>query len=145
MLLSSRTHQLELTWRTINMAGMIDSPLSASCAGSFVFYRQKGTAQQNFIAESAEFMSNDVVPEWYRKFKDRRTHGRDEGGQRHKTVACEDLVQRVDQVVGERETKVIFTFSESRRQFWEDSFSTNGEPQEAKETYHNALLLFKLL
>jgi len=40
-----------------------------------------------------KFMTDDVVREWYRTFKDGRTDVHNEGGQRRKSIATDDLVQ----------------------------------------------------
>lgn len=49
-------------------------------------------------------MSDSVVYEWCRKFKDGRT---DEGGQRHKSLATVNIAQRVENEHGEDFLKSI--------------------------------------
>lgn len=44
------------------------------------------------------FLSDDVLREWCRKFKDGWTDVHDEGEQEHKSVAPEYLVQLINQV-----------------------------------------------
>ncbi|KFM65929.1 Histone-lysine N-methyltransferase SETMAR, partial [Stegodyphus mimosarum] len=53
------------------------------------------------------FVSDDVVREWCRKFKDGRTDVHDEGGQGHKSVATDDIVQLVDLAVEENRRSTI--------------------------------------
>lgn len=65
-------------------------------------------------------MSDGVVREWCRKFKEGRTDIHDEEGQGHKSVAREDNVQRVNQVVRK---KLRFTIGELCGEFPEVSRS----------------------
>lgn len=55
------------------------------------------------------FLSHDVVREWWRKFKDCWTDVHKERGQGRMSVATEDLVQQFNQVVRNKRT---FTVSE---------------------------------
>ncbi|GBM29367.1 hypothetical protein AVEN_176000-1 [Araneus ventricosus] len=88
----------------------------------------------------ANFMSDGVVGYRYKKFKHTRTDGHDEDGRRRKSVACEDLLKRVDQVVQVRETAMTLTFSRKLKTGQGGQrFFTNEELQDAKETYHNTL------
>ena len=65
-------------------------------------------------------MSDGCVREWCRKFKEGRTDIHDEGGQGRKSVATEEIVEKVNQVVRERRR---FTISELSVEFPEISRS----------------------
>ncbi|XP_035216956.1 uncharacterized protein LOC118190360 [Stegodyphus dumicola] len=67
------------------------------------------------------FMSDAVVREWCRKFKDGRTDVHDEGGQGCKSVATDDIVQQIDQAVKQSRR---FTISELSMKFPEVSRSS---------------------
>ncbi|XP_035204431.1 uncharacterized protein LOC118179366 [Stegodyphus dumicola] len=86
------------------MAVAIDSPARCELRAVIRFLQ----AEENSAAEiprrmsrvyGNSFMSDGVVREWCRKFKDGRTDVHDEGGQGRKSVATDDIVQRVDQAV----------------------------------------------
>ncbi|GBN85462.1 hypothetical protein AVEN_62569-1 [Araneus ventricosus] len=104
MPLSCPTHQFGLIWRTLNMAGRIDSSVQCEFRSDIRFLQAEGNSAAEINPRMSRFyggnfMSDNVVREWCRKFKDLGTDVHDEGGQRLKTVACEDLVQRLDQMV----------------------------------------------
>jgi len=58
-----------------------------------------------------KFMTDGVGREWCQKFKDSRTDVHDEGGQGSKSVATEDLVQRVDEVIRDNRKFTISVLS----------------------------------
>ncbi|XP_035219901.1 uncharacterized protein LOC118192980 [Stegodyphus dumicola] len=66
-------------------------------------------------------MSDGVVCEWCRNFKDGRTDVHEEGRQGRKSVATDDIVQRVDQAVKQNRR---FTISELSTKFPEVSRSS---------------------
>ncbi|XP_063215963.1 histone-lysine N-methyltransferase SETMAR-like [Bacillus rossius redtenbacheri] len=66
------------------------------------------------VVYGENLMSDGVVREWCRKFREGRIDVHDEGGQGRKSVATDETVQRVDAVVRERRR---FTISELSEQF----------------------------
>ncbi|GBL78569.1 BAI1-associated protein 3 [Araneus ventricosus] len=77
-------------------------------------------------------MRDGVVREW-QIFKDSRTNARDKDGQERKSVANEGLVQRVDQVVQEKNGRVFHIFRELKTGL-EDSASP---PMKSFKTDHD--------
>ncbi|GBO16417.1 hypothetical protein AVEN_204781-1 [Araneus ventricosus] len=82
------------------MPTRIDAPAKCELRSVIRFYQAEG----NSAAEThrrmrrecgRNFMSDCVVREWCRKFKDGRTDVRDEEEQERKSVATEDLVKRL--------------------------------------------------
>lgn len=72
------------------------------------------------------FLSHNVVHEWCQKLKDGQANVHNEGGQGHKFVATEDLVQQVNQAVREKQS---FTISEIKNWLGGKNFQANGELQ----------------
>jgi len=68
-----------------------------------------------------KFITDSIVYEWCQKFKDSRTDVHDEGGQGHKSVTTDYLVQRVDEVVRDN---CRFTISALSMEFPEVSKSS---------------------
>ena len=56
-------------------------------------------------------VSDGSVREWCRKFKEGRIDVQDEGGQGRKSVATDDVVERVDRMVRERRCFAITELS----------------------------------
>jgi len=61
------------------------------------------------------FMSDSCVRKWCRKFKVGYTDFHDEGGQGRKSVATEDIVEKVNEVVRERRSFTISEISQISR------------------------------
>jgi len=89
----------------MNIATSIDSPAKCESRNVIRFLQAEGGNSEAEIHRTVsrvygeKFMTNGVVREWFRKFKSDRTDVHDEGGQGRKSVATDDLVQRVDEVV----------------------------------------------
>ncbi|GBL95404.1 hypothetical protein AVEN_154806-1 [Araneus ventricosus] len=119
-------------WRTLNLAGIIDSPTICKLL-SLIRSLQ---AQGNRAAEihrrmshvcGVNFLSDGVVLKWCREFQNSRTYVHDEDGQERKSVACEDLAQRVDQLVRERDGGDFHLVRELKTGLGEQHFHTNEE------------------
>lgn len=108
------------------MAVAIDSPAKCELRAVIRFLQAEGNSAVEIHRRMSRvygdsFMSDGVVREWCRKFKDGRTDVHDEGGQGRKSVATDDIVQRVDQAVKENRR---FTISELSMKFPEVSRSS---------------------
>lgn len=108
------------------MATSIDSPAKCELRSVIRFLQAEGNNaaeiyRRMFRVYGENCVSDGVVHEWCRKFKDGRADVHDEGGQGRKTVATEEIVQRVDQVVKENRR---FTIDELSVKFPEVSRSS---------------------
>lgn len=86
------------------MAALIDSPAKCELRSVIRFLQAEGNSAAEIHRRMSRvygesFISDGVVREWCRKFKDGRTDVHDEGGQGRKSVATDNLVQRVDEEV----------------------------------------------
>ncbi|XP_035213014.1 uncharacterized protein LOC118186946 [Stegodyphus dumicola] len=101
------------------MAVAIDSPAKCELRAVICFLQAEGNSAARIHRRMSRVygnscMSDGVVREWCRKFKDGRTDVHDEGGQGRKSVAADDIVQRVDQAVKQNRR---FTISELSMKF----------------------------
>lgn len=80
------------------------------------------------------FLSDGVAREWRRKFKDARTD--DEGAKGHQSDATEDIVQGVNQVVGDKQG---FAISELKNWLGCKRFQTNDQLQATFQTHLTSL------
>ncbi|XP_035228430.1 histone-lysine N-methyltransferase SETMAR-like [Stegodyphus dumicola] len=108
------------------MAVTIDSPAKCKLRAVIRFLQAEGNSAAEIHRRMSRvyrssFMSNGVVCEWCRKFKDVQTNVHDEGGQGRKSVATDDIVQQVDQA-GKQNRR--FTISELLMKFLEVSRSS---------------------
>ena len=85
-------------------------------------------------------MSDVIVREWCRKFKDGRTDVHDEGDQGRKYVATDDIFQRVDHVVKENRR---FTITELSMKFPEVSRSSLYSRGTRKKPYQRTSNLWR--
>lgn len=108
------------------MAMSISSPAKCELRSVIRFLQAEGHSAADIHRRMSrvygeKFMSEGVVREWCRNFKDGRTDVHDEGGQGRKSVVTDNLVQRVDKVVRENRR---FTISVLSRKFPEISRSS---------------------
>ncbi|XP_035230246.1 uncharacterized protein LOC118202197 [Stegodyphus dumicola] len=108
------------------MAVAIDYPAKCELRAVIRFLQAEGNSAEEIYRRMSRmygnsFMSDGVVREWCRKFKDGRTDVHDERGQGRKSVATDDIVQRVDQAVKQNRR---FTISELSMKFSEVSRSS---------------------
>ncbi|KFM74683.1 hypothetical protein X975_23290, partial [Stegodyphus mimosarum] len=124
--MASSTRHFLLSCSHVNMAVAIDSPAKCELRAVIRFLQAEGNSAAEIHRRMSRvygdsFMSDCVVREWCRKFKDGRTDVHDEGSQRCKSVATDDIVQRVGQAVKENRR---FTISELSMKFPEVSRSS---------------------
>ncbi|XP_035228515.1 uncharacterized protein LOC118200664 [Stegodyphus dumicola] len=98
------------------MAVAIDSSTKCELRAVIRFLQAEGNSAAEIHRKMSRvyvnsFMSDGVVREWCRKFKDGRTDVHDEGGQGRKSVATDDVVQRVNQAVKQNRRFIISELS----------------------------------
>ncbi|XP_035233307.1 uncharacterized protein LOC118205125 [Stegodyphus dumicola] len=108
------------------MAVAIDSSAKCELPAVIRFLQAEGNSAAEIHRRMSRvygnsFMSDGVVREWCRNFKDGRTDVHDEGGQGRKSVVTDDIVQRVDQAVKQNRR---FTISKLSMKFPEVSRSS---------------------
>ncbi|KAK7871540.1 hypothetical protein R5R35_010343 [Gryllus longicercus] len=86
------------------MAATISSPAKCELRSVIRFLQAEGNSAAEIHRRMCQvygegFMSDGVVREWCRKFKEGRNDVHDEEGQGRKSVATDDLVYRVDEAV----------------------------------------------
>ena len=86
------------------MAATIDSPAKCELRSVIRFLQAEGNSAAEIQRRMSpvygpNFMSDGVVREWCRKFKEGRTNIHDEGGQGRKSVTTGDIVEQIDQEV----------------------------------------------
>ncbi|GBM16747.1 hypothetical protein AVEN_9346-1 [Araneus ventricosus] len=94
------------------MSGIIDAPAKCELRCVIRFLQAEGNKAAEIHRRinrvyGENFMSEGVLREWCRKFKDEQTTVHDEGRQGRKSVTTEDLVQRVNQVVRQKRRFII--------------------------------------
>ena len=132
------------------MAATIDSPAKCELRSVIRFLQVEGNSAAEIHRRMSRvygetFMSDGVVREWCRKFKGGRTDVHDEGWQRRKSVATEDIVQRVDQVIREKRRKPYLAPSdfhllpELKKLLGRQRFQANEELQNNVKAHLNSL------
>jgi len=96
--------QSVLCYTRNNMAATINSPAKCELRSVIRFLQAEGNSAAEIHRRMCQvygegLMSDGVVREWCRKFKEGRKDVHDEGGQGRKSIATDDLVNRVDEAV----------------------------------------------
>uniref|UniRef100_A0A6P7H3M8 Protein GVQW3-like n=1 Tax=Diabrotica virgifera virgifera TaxID=50390 RepID=A0A6P7H3M8_DIAVI len=109
------------------MAATISSPAKCELRAVIRFLQAEGNSaaaiHRRMCQEYGEgFMSDGVVREWCRKFKEGRNDVHDEGGQGRNSVVTDELVQRVDEAVRNNRR---FTLTSLAMEFPQVSFDTS--------------------
>ncbi|XP_057658850.1 zinc finger protein 845-like isoform X1 [Diorhabda carinulata] len=106
--------QSALCYSHVKMSAIIDAPAKCELRSVIRFLQVEGHSaaeihQRMSRVYGENFMSDGVVREWCRKFKEGRKDVHDEGGQGRKSVVSDDLVQQVDRMVKENRRFTITT------------------------------------
>ncbi|GBM07537.1 hypothetical protein AVEN_100733-1 [Araneus ventricosus] len=92
--------QFQLSCRHVNTVSRTDAPAKWELRSFIRFLQVEGNITAEICRRMSRvycerFMSDDIVREWCRKFKAGRTDVIDEEGHGRKSVATDDIAQRV--------------------------------------------------
>uniref|UniRef100_A0A6P7GW82 Protein GVQW3-like n=1 Tax=Diabrotica virgifera virgifera TaxID=50390 RepID=A0A6P7GW82_DIAVI len=109
------------------MVATISSPAKCELRAVIRFLQAEGNGAAAIHRRMCQvygegFMSDGVVREWCRKFKEGRNDVHDEGGQGRNSVITDELVQRVDEAV---RNNCRFTLTSLAMEFPQVSFDTH--------------------